>query len=204
MNDLDGANGDFALLNFFKEQYYFELERRDSLNKSLGLPFAMLTALAGSATYLLEELPRGFHESPIRHELLFGSVMVLAACAYCLVRAWWNHQYEHIPLAQQISSFEDQLREYSRCDSEDSFSAKRYFWSDVRARLVSAATTNALSNERKSGYIHLGIKFLWIGAALLFLCAIAHHCSSDMPDRTISQVVNRGNKFVTTPPEDGK
>ena len=88
----------------YKEFYFFELSRRDTLNQSVGLPVGVVVVLLGSLGYYL----RNFSPAGSIHAVLFytaliaGSVALLMAVGF-LVAATWRHRYYSLPTVDTLA-----------------------------------------------------------------------------------------------------
>src|SRR3990172_5925292 len=95
------------LLDFYKEMYYFELKRKDTLNSSLGLPIGIVILLAGGVLYYIQNLPvlsLDVWPGVFFATFILGGICLAVAIVF-LVLALWNHEYSYLPTPSEIEAY---------------------------------------------------------------------------------------------------
>ena len=157
------------LIELYKEMYYFELKRKDTLNSSLGLPIGIVTILAGGVLYYVQNLPAlsldvwtiGFFVT-----FFLGSICLAVATLF-LVLALWNHEYSYLPTPSEIEAYRKALVQYYEQNPAVLPGLEEDFRSFLCLQLCKHVEQNTRSNDSKSGYLHVGLG--WVIGAIIFL-----------------------------------
>ncbi|CAJ1001012.1 hypothetical protein [Brevibacillus aydinogluensis] len=144
--------------DLFKEMYYFEHERRETINGRISLPIGVLPILIGAGLYCLDtqdEVSLGnwtclFH---ISLTLYFCSLTVTT---YFLMRAYLGYKYSYLPLPSEIDKYSKDLMDYF--DNVPESERVQLVHQKVRIYLEGLyrdnTSSNMIENERK-------LQFLW-------------------------------------------
>jgi hypothetical protein len=152
--------------------YFHEMERRDRLNSNLSFPVGLVTLLSGAA--MLFYKGADFDHSNFDKALLALLCIVafcLATASYFLIRVYWGHGYLHMPFANDLHEYRQELKEHyiSHGDSDSASETKsqdklvRY----VEGEFSKNAKINALVNDAKSALLFKANAF--IISAIVFL-----------------------------------
>ena len=180
-------------LSIYKEQYYYELQRKDSLARELTLPVGIITFLIGAVTYFTGKLDKLHPSVPgalYVTLLLFIGVSILFAIYY-LIRTNYGHYYEYVPTSRETENYYKQLEDYYKGlkqDSEIQPSFEKYLidtYSKCNER-------NIMSNERKSAYLHNARTAIVI--ALISSVITLFACNVDMTEKMFKAIINNSNK----------
>ena len=142
--------------DLFKDHYFHELERRDSLNASLSFPVGLVTLLASSIYVMSARLsvPFDYWERTLSIFLAL-EVACLIGATYFLVRAYWGYTYLMMPLSGPLFAFKDQLLTHftKLGKSEASSLASSHFYTELDKTYARTCETNSLNNDSKSSRI---------------------------------------------------
>lgn len=112
--------------DFYREQYFFELERRYRMDGHFGVSVSVQVAVGTALAYLISLLPGTW--SPSRGLWTYVSVVlvVATAVAWCaslgmLMKAYWHHTWGYLPKAANIRKKELQLLASHRQDVDAAF-----------------------------------------------------------------------------------
>lgn len=164
-------------LSIYKEQYYFELQRKDHLGKELTLPVGVITLLIGAESYFTGKID-SLHPS-VPHAI-YGVLLILislsiARAIYFLIRSNYGHIYEYFPTSRQTENYYRQLETYceengKKSDIEPSF--VKYLIDTYNK----CNERNTMNNDKKSAYIHNArtaiISAIIFSAMTVFACNI--------------------------------
>ncbi|MBG3851388.1 DUF1206 domain-containing protein [Xanthomonas sp. WHRI 8391] len=161
----------------FKEHYFWELQRRDSLNTSLAFPVGVVTLLFG-ATYAMSQSvsldPTGWNALLL---ILLGmTAILLAVGVYYLVQAYWGYTYKHMPLSAKLLDYKEGLVAYhSACgknDSDSRKSAEQEFWTELDRVYAENCEINGDNNDSKSSKIFRANLYIIAAIASVALCGL--------------------------------
>lgn len=157
------------LLDFYKEMYYFELQRKDNLNSSLGLPIGIVILLAGGVLYYIQNLPVLFLD--VWTVVFFATFILggicLAVAIVFLVLALWNHEYSYLPTPSEIEAYRKALIQYYKQNPDMPAGMDEDFHNFLYEQFCMHVEKNTGSNDSKSGHLHVGLG--WVIGAIVFL-----------------------------------
>ncbi len=153
------------VFEFYKELYFFELDRRDRLNSAVALPVAVLTLIVGAIVYYLDNFPASDTLAGIIFLVLLGAVMASTSLAiFHLIRGRYNYEYYHLPRTSDIDEYRFDLKKcYEEAGEGISGEFEEAFLDFLIGEFVLAGHVNAGNNKTKSGELHKSINFI-IGA----------------------------------------
>lgn len=161
----------------FKEHYFWELQRRDSLNASLAFPVGVVTLLFG-ATYVMSQSVSldlaGWNA--VLLILLAVTATLLAIGVYYLVQAYWGYTYKHMPLSAKLLDYKEGLVAYhSACGKNDADSrkcAEQEFCTDLDRVYAENCEINGENNDSKSSNIFRANLYIIAAIASVALCGL--------------------------------
>lgn len=161
----------------FKEHYFWELQRRDSLNASLAFPVGVVTLLFG-ATYAMSQSVSldmvGWNAALLM--LLAVTATLLAVGVYYLVQAYWGYTYKHMPLSARLLDYKEGLVAYhSACGKDDTDSlkyAEQEFCKDLDRAYAENCEINSENNDSKSSNIFRANLYIIAAIASVALCGL--------------------------------
>jgi hypothetical protein len=176
-------------IDFLKEQYTFELERRQQLTTSLTIPVTVLIILGGGLGVFAKEL--SYQSKPL--SITFIILIAIAAAAFgetifFLIRSYHGHIYLYIPRPGEQKAHLDELMQYYQklnahnqrtrrdvlvLDSEE---VKKKVDGDFQAflerRYIEATDYNWWNNHSKSENLHRANTWLIVVLITTIFCSI--------------------------------
>ena len=127
--------------DFYKEQYYFELTRKNSLTTSLSIPIAFMTAIFTAYAYLGLNIYCLFDTWLIWVFLLFiliASLFVVKASIY-LYKAFTGLKYGYLPSPDKIYEYENKYKNDPDLDKK--------FFEGIKRSYINTTSKNRLNNN---------------------------------------------------------
>lgn len=167
------------LLGFYKEMYYFELQRRDRLASALTLPIGIVVIIVGGLLYYVPRLPPLSADPWIMAFFVtFGlGVLSTITAVYFLARSAWNHAYGYIPTPSEIEAYRQALVQYYRENPGVAPGVDTDFESFLSSQFLSHTERNTLSNDRRSAYLHRGLCGILLAIIFLALSIVPFYRS---------------------------
>jgi hypothetical protein len=141
-------------LEFLKERYDFELQRREQLTSALTLPVGVLSGLGG----LMIAMVRSFTAKRLWLAVPFYvgfalDVVAFFVCLFYVARAYHGQKYKYLPLLKELQDWED---DYIGLNSYDAAMGKmeQAFEKHLGERIIDAADRNTENNEWRSYRLH--------------------------------------------------
>ena len=161
-------------LELLREQYAFELSRKQQLESSLTFPVAVLTALGGVAFSYGKSFAYARNLNTVLFSAgLLGAVLSFTTVFYYLVKATHRFMYEVIPSALELLSYSNQVKEYYQIAGTP-FEADIQFESRLKGAYADASSKNRQNNISKAAYLYRANMGLVAGAIFLALCAVPY------------------------------
>lgn len=160
------------LYDFYREHYFFEIERKDKLNSSLSLPIGIVALLAGVVSVVVKSvsLPLSANEIILLGLLTCTAFSLVISCFF-LIRAYWGHSYKYLPYSKELYEFHKNLTTYYVSSGHPHETAdaqsKSELTEHVLVQYTDDATFNAQANNKKSAILFQANRY--IVAALVFL-----------------------------------
>ncbi len=155
------------VLDFYKELYFFEHERRHSLDNSVTGPASVLVLLIGGMLYYLQSLPSfdSGNSWSLGFYFTLGTVVVsLVATSVFLSLARMNYSYYFIPRVPAIDEYRLALLEHHTPNLD---LAAQDFETFLIEHYKTASYQNTGNNHTKSGWLHHGMTTLAISIGLM-------------------------------------
>ena len=167
-------------LDFYKESYYKEFEKKTSLENSLNFPFGIVSAFLGLWFYFLSNYD--FKSDGACNYLFIISMSIsvfsiVIAVIYLLTS--YHHlrvkySYGYLPEASKIDAYNKTLVEWHINNGSNVVSAEIEFEDYLVSKFIEAKDIDFKMNEKKIGFLHRGKAFLFYSILLLlvtsFLC----------------------------------
>jgi hypothetical protein len=167
-------------LEFFKDLYHKENDRRHEILASLNIPFALITALSSGSYFLITSFDYSIEIFLAGVFIVSVSLAILSllVAIYFLIRAFSDftkgYEYSGLPYAQELYDWHKDLEEYFITHKNDKSFATKYFESYLKENLVKHTSHNMYVNDKKHGYIYRSKKFLIISFVLLLVTLIPY------------------------------
>lgn len=168
-------------LEYLKERYYFELERKEKLNANVNNPMTLIIIVLGVITFFVQNsIALGWDVLSI----FFYVFLSLAATSvlvsgYFLVRSFYRYHYSYLPMASGVENDLSRIKNYYkdpyfRNHSEDEIA--RLIDDDVfnlySKKYIDCIDRNIVSNERKNEQLMKTSSLLILGLFFLFMSSI--------------------------------
>lgn len=164
------------LLEFYKEQYYKEIERKNEINNSFASPIGVITAIIVAIYYSLTSFDYDIRGAwvPIFFLLLTVCICFLAISLYHLSTGLSKYpegyDYAFLPRTVELDKYYRDLKEYyKQSGSEDMSDAE--FENFLVSELIKCTTINQINNDIKLGHRFYSIRFLIL--SFIVLCTLA-------------------------------
>jgi hypothetical protein len=160
----------FAL---YKEQYYFELTRKNQLTSQLSIPIGILTILGGLASYFYRNISIC---SDYKHNviiiLFILSIISFVYTIYYLIRSYYGFSYSYIPSPKVIDAYKNDLSTYHKSVGNPEDVVERELKEYLIGLYASTTHINIRNNDSKSEYLHKANTFLIATLVLLIISAL--------------------------------
>ena len=170
-------------MEIFKEQYEFELERKEQLGTSLSLPLAMVSILGGILVFYAQHYPASSNGLTIAFAVFFGLFgIALVSAVYFIFRAYTGFTYQYVASGPDLKQWFDDLVSYYSAEADGRKEAEREFQDGIDIRYIEATGVNATNNQLKAAYLNSASKLLAAATALALLCAVPFFMNSTRND----------------------
>jgi hypothetical protein len=159
---------------FYKEQYYFELNRKNELGNALAIPIGFLSAIFTAYSYLFLHL-KFWEQKCLRISfilLISISILFTIKALYSLYHSIRGLTYGYAPDPKALYDFELQYIKYNQDIQGDKENIDHKFFERLKASLVATATNNRMSNNFRSEKILNSNENNMYAIIFLFLSAI--------------------------------
>jgi len=140
---------------FLKDRYDFELARKDDLTSALTLPVGVLSGLGGVMAAMAQSFPYGRAGWDPLFLLAFAfDTLAFVAALHFLGRAYHGQDYGYLPRLGELRQDQEELDRYFVEHGGDQELARAEFQRQLERRIIEAADTSAMSNDRRSTFLH--------------------------------------------------
>ena len=102
-----------------------------------------------------------------------AALLAFAICIVFLGRAYVAQTYVYLPLLRALTDARETFLEYAQTMAGGEAEVLEDFENEFRRRIIAAADTNTVSNERRSKFLHWA-RIAWLCVlAFTFLCGVA-------------------------------
>ncbi len=162
-------------LELYKDWYYKELERKDSIDNALNIPFGLVSALLAVCFYLLTNydysLQGIFRAAFIL--LVSGSIITIGIAIYFLLQSYHDfhkgYPYKFLPHATVIDKYYNDLIQYCKDNGKPLQEADVDFENYLTDIFREAVANDSFQNHRKTASLHWGKRFLFYSVVGLVL-----------------------------------
>lgn len=163
---------------YYKNLYNLEEEKRIKLNDSLNMPFAIITIIGAIIYTFLTNFK--FAECNLNTisfiVIIILSIIALIISIYYMILSYevfTRFQYEYLPYPDSLEEYYSHLEEmYSGASREQEGLHEHLFETELIERYVRSCSVNSSLNDRKSGFLHRGKRFLIISLILILIAFI--------------------------------
>lgn len=155
--------------DFYKELYTTENDRRITVNDSLSIPIAIVTALVSILFYLLTTFDYGQTGWPKWAFLLLAivSVVLVAISVYSLIRAFSNmtygYEYKGLPYPQELLDWHMQLTAHYTKYTSNATRADEEYRDYLIRKFAEHANFNMKVNDQKTKHVFTAKRFMVLG-----------------------------------------
>ena len=162
-------------VEFLKERYDFELQRREQLTSALTLPVGVLSGLGGLMIAMVRSFGAKHLWLTVPFFASFGvDVAAFFICLVFLALAYHGQKYKYLPLLKELQDWED---DYMALNSYDVALGKadNAFERHIAERIIDAADRNTENNDGRSNRLHqarlalFGVLILTTVAGVLYI-----------------------------------
>lgn len=166
------------LFEFYKESYYFELERKDKLLQQVGLAVAILTIIGNLLAYFMKalELP-AFRVSDLSFYLFFAPGLILTALSFWHVGRSILHEtlYGRIPTPLEMEKAFKDIDSFNKKVGKDrQRKLHEEFYTKLTPQICEFTHRNFHNNNLRYTRIFNGLRFALLGLVFL-IAAIPGH-----------------------------
>lgn len=166
-------------LEFYKDLYYKEIERREQFSNKLNFPLAILTLVFGGLFYTIQ------NNDLIKIEWLHILFFILSCATFLLLlihivvlfRSSFGYKYAYVPSPELIKEHETSLKNYHMQYNKEAENIPELIEADLKTYLIETyvkmTKVNVGENDRKAGWFRIGSYFIiaYVTALLLtFIC----------------------------------
>jgi len=188
-------------LDFCKEHYFFEINRKHQLTSSLALPVGLLTVIGGVVVYYLKYISVSSDIiSNIYNILLMVTLFFVGRTVYYLIRSYHNYTYSYIATPDELLDYHQELLNYhnNNCNKADEIFCKY-----LQNQYSKKASKNTWNNDSKSEFLHKANSNLIYSLIILLMCSIPYFYITNGNTKSVQQVELVGfekllHKRVTT------
>jgi hypothetical protein len=185
--------------DYYKEQYFFELERKNQLTSNLSIPIGFLTAIFTASAYFalnIQELINHWSFWIFIGLFLIAIYFIFRASRF-LFKAFKGLAYSYNPSTKEIYNYE--LKHKGDNDLDDKF------FNGIKQSYINSASINRLNNNTRSIYLFktnentiLAIIFIIISAISFFIGKNLNDYNNNKQSFTKNQII------MTEENENGK
>jgi len=192
-----------ALLNldFLKELYFHEWERKQQLATAASLPVVILTALGSGSVFLL----RSFSYRADPATLLFvafiaASLTFQGLAVYRVIRGIRGYWYERLPDTVALRKHYKLLGEFHGTAGPPSGTAENTFDDQLAERLAGATDANRENNRRTAEFLERATSAI-VGAVIFAALSFVPHFAQSLATGEVRsawvRVANQGGAHVS-------
>jgi len=143
--------------NFYKDQYFFELERKQNLSANLSIPIGFLTVIFSSYAYFglnAHTLIVNWTLLPLSALLAF-SIFFSTKASYLLYKTFRGLKYGYVPNIKKIRDYEIQLNKHiSNKGNNKEAELNEKFFNNIKNSLVNTTSVNRNNNNSRSNFLY--------------------------------------------------
>lgn len=158
------------LFNFYKEQYFFEIQRRQHHYNSLSIPIAFMTAIFTVYAYYFNKFLVFNCYATIKIVfLIITSISILSLSKACFhfYKAFTGREYGYVPNPTLINSFEKELKK-----TNTQIYAETLCMEHIKTSFIKTAGHNKEQNHIRSTQLHHCNQYVIFSLILTIIAAI--------------------------------
>ncbi|MCB0482717.1 MAG: hypothetical protein KDC83_14910 [Flavobacteriales bacterium] len=158
---------------FYKEVYFFEHQRKTSIQNAHSIPIGIITVLIGAISFFVNDLinkPIDFGWLlGLFYLLLFAAIWFIGKAFFLLFKTYTGNKYQYIPNLDSLHTYEQQIDAHYKKNITD---ANIKYFNNLKSALTEAATFNADENRARSSRLFDVNKALFRATIILGISAI--------------------------------
>jgi len=163
------------LHEFYKNHYFFELNRKDQLASAVTIPAGLITFIGGAIIAILNTIDKPFNCLEITELfLLILATVAILVSIFFLIKSYFNYGYGFIATSLEIMKYKKELEEFYNDDEDKDKIVQNKIESFVNKEYVKYTDLNTRNNDRKSSFIHKANWALIFSIILMVLAGIPH------------------------------
>lgn len=181
-------------LEFYKELYHKENERRQEVLTSLNIPIAIITALSSGTYFFITSFDYSIEIflTGIFVGLISLTGISLLFAIYFLIRAFSDftkgYEYSGVPYTKELYDWNKKLEEHYETYENDKSLAIEHFETYLTENLVKHTEHNMYVNDKKHGYIYRSKKSLILALILMLMTLVPFGYNYFQKDKEIDKV----------------
>lgn len=144
------------LLDFYKNLYFHEEERKEKLASRLQIPLAIIFSIASLYGYFIKELSiqNITIQSFIFILFFIISILLFISSLVFFIKGFWGNKYELIPSAKTIEDYRQEMIElYKEYENSDDI-VEEHFNQYLMNSLNQCSNSNTNMNDKRSKNLH--------------------------------------------------
>jgi sterol desaturase/sphingolipid hydroxylase (fatty acid hydroxylase superfamily) len=164
------------LFSLYEKLYFQELERREKLSARLNVPLAILVAVLGLLSFMLNNAPVGVSAWPsIFFWVFFLSASVATALgAWFFKSSWFGHTDKLLPTANETEDYRSQLidlyKDFGEKEQLVEDALKKYLYDYYKQ----FSSENTVNNDARSYHLYQATYAITVAVLLAFLAFIPY------------------------------
>jgi len=195
--------------SLYKDLYFHEMDRRDRLNSGLSFPVGLVTLLAGAALVMLKSAK--WHSTDLDKILvilLAVAGLSLGLASIYLIRVYWGHEYSHMPYAERLYNYCQELHDHYVKGGVTSANAQKIakakMLAYVEREFSRNAEFNAQVNDKKSRFLFNANASLIGAIVFLALSAPIYLYTQSRPKSDVQKIEITNRSIAVTQQEEQK
>lgn len=170
---------EYKFNSFYRDQYFFELERKQTLTNSLSIPLVVVSGMGSIVIYFSNAIHE--YELPYTDPLVVLFMILLIPFVWFFVRIivflfkayYIDKEYGYVDKMKEINNFENRNIQYYReigKTEEEAFDLTAIDISvEIEKKYIEATELNCTNNNERSGYLSKANDHLkWLLICVLF------------------------------------
>ncbi len=164
------------LFSLYEKLYFQELERREKLSARLNVPLAILVAVVGLLSFMLNNAPVGVSAWPsIFFWVFFLSASVATALgAWFFKSSWFGHTDKLLPTANETEDYRSQLidlyKDFGEKEQLVEDALKKYLYDYYKQ----FSSENTVNNDARAYHLYQATYAITVAVLLAFLAFIPY------------------------------
>jgi hypothetical protein len=168
------------LFLLYEKLYFHELDRREKLSARLNLPLAVLVAVIGFLSFMLNNAPRDVETTG---HIIFWVGFVAASAAtgigaWYFKLSWFGHTDKLLPTANETESYRLTLLEFYKEYDEKEMLVEGALKAYLYDYYMKFSSVNTINNDARSYHLYLATYAITVAAFLAFIAFIPYFLSN--------------------------